>query len=395
MSQEPAGEERGVGRRDLVRLFQKALALRVLLAVGLHLFVDESVFAPDQVGYHRVGEWLAHYWSGDVVVAPPNVEGLGPRAYFYIVGALYVVFGANPLVPKLVNCLVGALLVPVVFDLGVRVTGSRLIALRTSKFVAYFPSLVLWSALNIRDAWIVLLIALLCREALVLQERPRLSSLLVIGGGVWLIIHFRPYLLFAITLPMLVSFVVRQRAHMIRNTVLGMMASLAVIYADQAAGSERRLRTIDFQEIQEFRYWGTVGAGSSFEQADISSPGKALLFLPKGLAFFLLAPFPWMLGSIRQILAVPETLFFYTLILPMLRGIRHLMRHRLGTSIMILLLTIGLTFGYALGEGNAGTAYRHRAQMLCFYLLFAATGIEVKRAARARAELPSAVPRTA
>ena len=36
--------------------------------------------------------------------------------------------------------------------------------------------------------------------------------------------------------------------------------------------------------------------------ADISTPEKALVFLPKGMAYFLLAPFPWMLGSIRQVL---------------------------------------------------------------------------------------------
>jgi hypothetical protein len=44
---------------------------------------------------------------------------------------------------------------------------------------------------------------------------------------------------------------------------------------------------------------------------------------------------------------------------------------------MILMLTAGLTFGYALGEGNAGTAYRHRAQLLSFYLMFAAVGMEL------------------
>ena len=122
-----------------------------------------------------------------------------------------------------------------------------------------------------------------------------------------------------------------------------------------------------------------MGASSQFEQADISTPTKAIFFLPKGLLYFLMAPFPWMLGSIRQVLAVPETLFFYSLFLPMYRGIRHLIRHHLGSSLMALLITAGLTLGYALGEGNAGTAYRHRAQMLSFFLIFAAIGIEEKK----------------
>jgi hypothetical protein len=46
---------------------------------------------------------------------------------------------------------------------------------------------------------------------------------------------------------------------------------------------------------------------------------------------------------------------------------------------MALLITGGLTLGYALGEGNAGTAYRHRAQLLSFFLIFAAVGLESRR----------------
>jgi hypothetical protein len=49
---------------------------------------------------------------------------------------------------------------------------------------------------------------------------------------------------------------------------------------------------------------------------------------------------------------------------------------------MVLLITAGLTFGYALAEANAGMAYRHRAQVLAFYLAFAAVGVESKRARR-------------
>ena len=161
--------------------------------------------------------------------------------------------------------------------------------------------------------------------------------------------------------------------------MLGAIAAVLVIYADQSAGANRKLRTFDLEEIQEIRYWNTVGASSQFEQADISTPTKAIFFLPRGLAYFLLAPFPWMLGSIRQVLAVPETLFFYSLFPPMYRGVRHLIRHHLGSSLMAMLITAGLTLGYALGEGNAGTAYRHRAQLLSFFLIFASIGIEEKK----------------
>jgi len=61
------------------------------------------------------------------------------------------------------------------------------------------------------------------------------------------------------------------------------------------------------------------------------------------------------------------------------RGLKYLVTRQLASSLMVVLLTTALTFGYALGEGNAGTAYRHRAQMLPFFLFFAAVGLERSR----------------
>jgi hypothetical protein len=262
-------------------------------------------------------------------------------------------------------------------------------------FVTWFPSLILWSALNIRDAWIVLLVAVICRQALVLQERFSLGALAVLAGAVLIVVQFRSYILLAVAGPMVVSFFVRRSSDITRNALIGMIAAVLVIYADQAAGTGRKLRTIDFEELSEIRYWNTVGAASRFADADISTPAKALAYLPQGLAYFLLAPFPWMWGSIRQILAIPETLFFYWLIPWILRGAVHLLRFRLGVSLLPILVAGGLTFGYALGEGNAGTAYRHRAQIIVFFLTFAAVGLDQRglRTAQTRPAGPVADPR--
>ena len=56
------------------------------------------------------------------------------------------------------------------------------------------------------------------------------------------------------------------------------------------------------------------------------------------------------------------------------------MRHHFREALQVLLLTALLTVSYALGEGNVGTLYRHRAQAILFYLMFAGVGLELKRA---------------
>ena len=377
------GPDRHYASQSVRRLFWVGLLLRAALALFIHFFVaNDDVFAPDQKGYHVVGKFLADLWGQEVHIVTSTVLPDGPKGYFYIVAVLYYLIGPYSLVPKLLNCLIGALTIPVAYDLALRMGTSVAAAVRAAKLVTWFPSLILWSSLNIRDAWIIFLITLMCRQAVILQSRFSLTALAGLVGGLLALVQFRAYLLFAIGAPILLSFLAQRTRNLFRSLVVGSIVAAAVIYADQAAGAGRRVRFVDFEELQEIRYWNTVGASSKFEQVDISTPGKALLFLPRGLALFLLAPFPWMLGSVRQALAVPETLFFYWLIPWMIRGIRRLSRDHLATSLSAILITAGLTLGYALGEGNAGTAYRHRAQLLSFFLIFAATGLDERYRSR-------------
>ncbi len=364
---------------SLARLVRNAVLLRLAAAVLLHVLVAEELFAPDQTAYHYFSAWLANYWSGETLVYPPRLLQHAPTGYYYVVAALYSVFGAFALLPKLVNATLGGLSVLVVHDVAGRISASPAVAMRSATYAAYFPSLILWSALNIRDAWVILLILLICREALVLQERFSVRALVVLAAAVLAVTQFRDYIFFAVAGPMVVSVLVRNRRHLGRNVVLGMLLATVVIYGDQVAGAGRRLRSLDLEELQTVRHWNAVGARSGFEAADISTPGKALAFLPVGLAYFLLAPFPWTITGLRQALTLPEMLFFYSLLPAIVRGVRWLVRERLSQALMTLLITGGLTLGYALGEGNAGTAYRHRAQVIGFYLIFAAVGIEAKR----------------
>jgi hypothetical protein len=57
--------------------------------------------------------------------------------------------------------------------------------------------------------------------------------------------------------------------------------------------------------------------------------------------------------------------------------------------------TVGLTLVYALSQGNVGTAYRQRSQVLVFYFIFVALGYVWKkrrRLARALARVVRAAP---
>jgi hypothetical protein len=77
-----------------------------------------------------------------------------------------------------------------------------------------------------------------------------------------------------------------------------------------------------------------------------------------------------------KLLSLPEVLLVYGITLSVIRGVAVAIRTRLRESIQVLLLTALMTVSYALGSGNVGTLYRHRAQVMVFYLMFASVGIE-------------------
>jgi hypothetical protein len=58
----------------------------------------------------------------------------------------------------------------------------------------------------------------------------------------------------------------------------------------------------------------------------------------------------------------------------LLMGIWFTLKHRLRQALPILLFTTMLTLAYSIFQGNVGTAYRQRSQILVFYFIFAAVG---------------------
>jgi hypothetical protein len=55
------------------------------------------------------------------------------------------------------------------------------------------------------------------------------------------------------------------------------------------------------------------------------------------------------------------------------------LKYRLRQSLPILIFTAMLTLAYSIFQGNVGTAYRQRSQLLVFYFIFVAVGFVLFR----------------
>ncbi len=93
-----------------------------------------------------------------------------------------------------------------------------------------------------------------------------------------------------------------------------------------------------------------------------------------GLLYLLFAPFPWQLNSLRQSITLPEMIVWWASFPLMIVGAWYAIKYRLRQISPILIFTVMLSLAYSVFQGNVGTAYRQRAQLLVFYFIFVAVG---------------------
>jgi hypothetical protein len=167
---------------------------------------------------------------------------------------------------------------------------------------------------------------------------------------------------------------------MLQGAVLVVIIGLAFSYF--GAGDVAK-NTIDFQQVQRARVWGAKAANTGFgADVDITDPEAALEFLPIGILYVLLAPFPWMINNLRQLITLPELIAWWLLMPMMIKGFWFAIRNRLRQSFVICTFVVGLTLAFALYQSNAGTAYRHRSQLYPFFFVFIGIGMELRRNAK-------------
>ena len=360
-------------RRFLCAVFLLALLLRAAVAVGTYLALPYGFFTPDEVGYTHFGAQLAGSSLGSPLDAVRRVE-----VWLYLNAvAISVVGSGAELLIRLVNCAVGSLVPVLCYKLAARIgtTGTaRLAAMLT----AGFPSIVLWSSLNLKDAEAHVLVLGVLLLALRLQRRLTARDAIAIALMVAVASTLRWYLLLPLGGGVLLAQLVAGRRASARLAFAGAGASL--LAAGMLLGVPRAaswyLLTADLGTLTTLRSGFVYGAQSAFLAApQVHTPLELVRFIPVGLAYFLLGPFPWVSGSVLQELTAPEMLVYYSLIPFTGLGIREALATRAAAALPPLAFAGLLAVAYSTTIANFGTVFRLRDQLMVVMLCFAAIGL--------------------
>lgn len=371
--------------RVLLPIVLGAVAVRVVVAVVIAYAAPDGYFSVDQGRYELLGRELADYWAG----LAPYPETIHSKRGYYVWNALvYSAVGFVPLAVTLTNAAIAALTVILSYRIAAALHGP--VAARTAAlFAAFFPSLVLWSSLNLKDAAAILSILVALRGAQRCLSGAPLAGLVGLFVGFVVLDQLRDYLVLILATAIGLALLMPRLRSLHVPLVAGAAAALVLFAGTIPVPVEEITADANLEALAQHRQNLAVGNSAYHGNADISTPRAAIGFLPLGLAYFLFAPAPWQLWTSRQWLTLPEMLVWYALIPQVFFGARAMWRGRVASALPFVAFGLLATVAYALVESNLGTAYRHRAQVLILYLLFAAIGL-ASRSERVAARQPSA-----
>jgi hypothetical protein len=194
------------------------------------------------------------------------------------------------------------------------------------------------------------------------------------------LLSFRFYIFYMTAAAVCGAFVIGMRAQTTRSLLRQVAVVLAIgvglTYMGVLRTADAQLEVYgDLEAVQRSRADLVRSANTGFGQdVDVSTASGALSAVPLGLSYLLFAPFPWQLASLRQSITLPEMVVWWLSFPLLVIGIWFTVKYRLRQALPILLFTTMLTLAYSIFQGNVGTAYRQRSQILVFYFIFIAVG---------------------
>jgi len=258
---------------------------------------------------------------------------------------------------------------------------------------AFFPSLVLWTSQGLKDGPIIFLLTLAMLATLKLGTRFSFKYMTALALSLCGLLTLRFYVFYIIVLSVIAAFIMGRRRltaeSFARQLIIMFVVGTALAYFGVSRYAGQQFESYgNFRQLQLMRMDASQSAQSGFgQEVDVSTAGGALSAIPLGLTYLLLAPFPWQLASLRQIITLPEMLVWWASLPLLVLGVWFALKHRMREVAPILIFTTLLTLTYSILMGNVGTAYRQRAQLLIFYFIFVSIGfvlVKEKREERAR-----------
>ena len=371
----------------ILRWTLAAFAAHLLFGlVVTNLEALQPLAGPDSERYHRLAIDISRYWrtGGTWPVLPPGSEG-----YYYLLAALYWLFGPYPAAGLVINAALAAAFVPLLSSLTQHLFGSQAVRY-VGPLVLFVPGLFFWPSLLLKEAAAMFLVVVCAYCGERLTERVSWLSVSVLTVALTLLFTIRGPIALVVGTGLLFGLLLGARQSIsAATTVLSCLAFMAVLMLTFRIGYSgfQSASDLDLERANRLRTSLSTSASSGFDPGvNVSTPGRALLYLPKGLIVLLAGPFPWQLSGGRQLAILPDLVAWWLLLPLLVRGVRWgwALRGRRLRVIASPASAAGTML--ALAVGDFGTLVRERMQIFILLIPFIALGLSYKREPRQQNE---------
>lgn len=388
------------GRDDkifLVTLFIIGLSVRVLLLLATQFILithgkltfqlgdSATCLFGDDAYYTLRSWWIAKCFLGMPVshaIREAAFTKAGLTGYFYSTALFYYLFGFSPVSGLFLNCIFSAL-TGVVYYLIAKDTANERAAKITGFLVVFFPSMIIWSIINLKDSAFIFFTSLILWAFVRLLNSDKGRYLLLLS--IALIAQFLIRLNLAAV--SIVSIIILGFCYMVARKKLKILPILiiCVILSANFSGLKRELGSVKTRIISY--HVGVIGRnGFKYNlyddwvyktYADISkvSGFEVVKIAPKALAHFFLEPFPWKACSFLSLASLPQMMVWYLLLPFSVLGVLIQLKidWRKNLIFPVYFLAVGTIL--SLAGGNIGTNFRIRDMLTPLVLYFAAVAI--------------------
>lgn len=403
-------------RKFLTRLFIWGITLRLILAAllqfllilkerWLYLYGDRTILLFGDDGYYTLRSWnMAKYFLGKVLSRDAFLDAFhsyGRGVHLYIFSLFQYLFGFSPVSLIFINCLLSVLTGIIYYFIAKKIMGIR-VARLSSLLIVFFPSLIFWSILNLKDPTLIFLGAVIFWLFLRLIETKKVRKSLILSVLLSSVLYLQYYTrrsIFLTTfLAILVSFSI-----ITYSTLHVLVQSLLRINTESKENAIKCIKKrtgyivllvililiclsiFYLKEILVVSHQGFVASGGFIYRIyadhvykmcpELVSYVDIIGALPKGILHFLFEPFPWKIHSVAMLIVYPQLIVWY-LLLPfsvfgVLNKFKILWKEKV-LFVSFILFTVSI---FSLGGGNIGTNFRVRDGLTPVMLMFAAKGI--------------------
>ena len=289
------------------------------------------------------------------------------------------------------HCFLNAMTAVVIFKVA-REFCSRKASAFVSWVAAFMPGFLIWSALTIKEAWLILLeISILFLVVRFNRQRDsmRLPHYLLFAFILLaVVLTLRYYVALFLCASILMTLFCYRAPRPFLRAILGsailfvlaiLLNGLGIIHTDPVSIAQSQVSDLtQYRDaIADPRFGGTSSIRLGY---DTTTALGLLKMLGVGSLYLLLSPFPWEIFRGRQIFSLPDVaLWWYLVFIFIVPGIRYGWKQRPHLFITIFSFTMPLIVFYSLIFGNVGLAYRQRAQLMPFLLILVAVEYDRRR----------------